>query len=278
MTENLTDRIAPPADGLVVDVTSDLICPWCFVAKRRLEKASSILGKTLEVRWHPFQLNPEMPVEGLDRRLYRSAKFGSWEQSQRLDAQVSAAGAEVRIRFRHDLMKRIPNTFRGHVLLAAALKEGLHTQNLVAERLFQAYFTNGEDVGDPAILLGIAREFGVTAILRLEDLDCAALVSEVKTAERMAASAGIRGVPQISLQGTVVANGAQKEKLLADSILRILGTTGNARTASARFDGEYLNEARYNRWRLPHGPGRRDTAPSNRLGGEHLRTEFADTL
>ena len=227
MTENLTDRIAPPADGLIVDVTSDLICPWCFVAKRRLEKAASILGKTLEIRWHPFQLNPEMPVDGLDRRLYRSAKFGSWEQSQRLDAQVSAAGAEVGIRFRHDLMKRTPNTFRGHVLLGAALKEGLHTQNLVAERLFQAYFANGEDVGDPATLLGIAREFGVTAISRREDLDSPALVSEVKTAERKVASAGIRGVPQISFQGTVVANGAQKEKLLADSILRVLGTTGH---------------------------------------------------
>src|ERR1700726_2552075 len=193
MTENLTDRIAPPADGLVVDVTSDLICPWCFVAKRRLEKASSILGKTLEIRWHPFQLNPEMPVEGLDRRLYRSAKFGSWEQSQRLDAQVSAAGTEVGIRFRHDLMKRTPNTFKGHVLLAAALKDGLRTQNLVAERLFQAYFLKGGDVGDPAALLGIAREFGVTAISRAEDLDSPALVSEVKTAERKVASAGVRG-------------------------------------------------------------------------------------
>src|SRR6266404_7882804 len=226
MVENVANRIAPPADGLVVDVTSDLICPWCFVAKRRLEKASSILGKTLEVRWHPFQLNPEMPVEGLDRRLYRSAKFGSWEQSQRLDAQVSVAGAEVGIRFRHDLMKRTPNTFKGHVLLAAALKESLQTQNLVAERLFQAYFLNGEDVGDPTTLLGIAREFSVIAISRPEDLDSPALVSEVKTAERKAASAGVRGVPQISFQGTIVANGALKEELLANSIRQILGTTG----------------------------------------------------
>ena len=171
MIENIANRIVQPADGLVVDVTSDLICPWCFVAKRRLEKASMILGETLEIRWHPFQLNAEMPVEGVDRRSYRSAKFGSWEQSQRLDAQVSAAGTEVGIRFRHDLMKRTPNTFKGHVLLAAALKDGLQTQNLVAERLFQAYFLNGEDVGDPATLLGIAREFGVTAISRLEDFD-----------------------------------------------------------------------------------------------------------
>ena len=72
MTREFGDRIAPPADGLVVDVTSDLICPWCFVAKRRLEKAASILGKTIEIRWHPFQVNAEMPVEGLDRALTES--------------------------------------------------------------------------------------------------------------------------------------------------------------------------------------------------------------
>src|SRR6266478_33895 len=225
MVENVANRIARPADGLVVDVTSELICPWCLVAKRRLEKASSILGKTLEISWYAFQLNPEMPVEGLDRRSYPSAKFGSWEHSQRLDAQVSAAGTEVGIRFRNDLMKRTPNTFRGHVLLAAALKDSLQTQNVVAERLFEAYFLDGEDVGNPATLLGIAHEFGVTAISRVEDFDSPALVSEVKTAERKAASAGIRGVPQISFQGTIVANGALKEELLANSIRQILGTT-----------------------------------------------------
>jgi predicted DsbA family dithiol-disulfide isomerase len=227
MIENVANGVALPAHSLVVDVTSDLICPWCFVAKRRLEKASLILGKTLQIRWHPFQLNAEMPIEGLDRRLYRSAKFGNWEQSQRLDAQVSAAGAEVGIKFRHDLMKRTPNTFRGHVLLAAASKEDLQRQNLLAERLFQAYFLNGEDVGDPGTLLSIAREFAVTAIARLEDFDNPALVSEVKTAERKAAAADIRGVPQISFQGRVLANGAEKEKLLADSIRQILGATGH---------------------------------------------------
>ena len=106
-----------------------------------------------------------MPIDGLDRRVYRSAKFGSWEQSQRLDAQVAAAGAEVAITFHHERMKRTPNTFRGHVQLAAALKQGLEMQGKVAERLFQAYFVNGEDVGDPAVLLGIAREFGVAGFL-----------------------------------------------------------------------------------------------------------------
>ncbi len=226
MTNKVLATSAQQTDGLIVDVTSDLICPWCFVAKRRIERAASMLGKSLEIRWHPFQLNPEMPVEGLNRRTYRSAKFGSWEQSQRLDAQVAAAGEEVGIEFRHDLMKRTPNTFKGHVLLAAALREGSQIQNRVAERLFQAYFLKGEDVGDPGTLLGIAREFGVTSLSRVEEFDGPALTGEVKEAERMAASAGIRVVPQITFQGAVVATGAQQEELIAASIRQILGTTG----------------------------------------------------
>lgn len=226
MTNKVQVTSVQQTGGLVVHVTSDLICPWCFVAKRRIERAASILGKSLEMRWHPFQLNPEMPVDGLDRRLYRSAKFGSWEQSQRLDAQVAAAGEEVGIEFRHDLMKLTPNTFRGHVLLAAALRGGLQMQNKVAERLFQAYFLKGEDVGDPATLLGIAREFSVTSLSRVEDFASPALVGEVKEAERMAAAAGISGVPQITFQGMVIANGAQQEELIANSIRQILETAG----------------------------------------------------
>jgi predicted DsbA family dithiol-disulfide isomerase len=226
MTNEILATRAQHTDGLVVDVISDLICPWCFVAKRRIERAASILGKSIEMRWHPFQLNPEMPVDGLDRRVYRSAKFGSWEQSQQLDAQVAAAGKEVGIEFRHDLIKLTPNTFRGHVLLAAALRGGLQIQNQVAERLFQAYFLKGEDVGDPGTLLGIAREFGVTSLSRVEDFDSPALVGEVKEAERMAVSTGTSGVPQITFQGTVVANGAQQEELIAASIRQVQGTAG----------------------------------------------------
>ena len=112
------------------------------------------------------------------------------------------------------------------MLLAAALREGLQVQNRVAERLFQTYFSKGEDVGDPATLLRIAREFGVTALARLEDFDSPALIAKVKEAERMAASAGIRGVPQIAFQGTVVATGAQQEELIAASLRQILEASG----------------------------------------------------
>jgi predicted DsbA family dithiol-disulfide isomerase len=222
---DVLEQGAQQKNSLVVDMVSDLICPWCFVAKRRVEKAAAILGRRVEIHWHPFELNADMPVDGLDRRVYRSAKFGSWEQSQRLDAQVAAAGKQVGITFHHDRMKRTPNTLRGHVLLAAALKQGLEMQGKVAERLFQAYFVDGEDVGDPAVLLGIAREFGVLAISRVEDLDSPELVAEVKAAERKV-SAGVRGVPQISFGGRVLASGAQHEEVLAASIRETQGTSG----------------------------------------------------
>ena len=210
MTNEILATRAQHTDGLVVDVISDLICPWCFVAKRRIERAAPMLGGSVKMRWHPFELNPEMPIDGLDRR-----------------AQVAAAGKEVGIEFRHDLMERTPNTFRGHVLLASALTEGLQIQTKVAERLFQGYFIKGEDVGDPSTLLRIARECGVTSLSRVEDFDSADLTREVKEAELMAASAGIRGVPQITFQGTVVATGAQQEELIAASIRQSLGTAGH---------------------------------------------------
>jgi predicted DsbA family dithiol-disulfide isomerase len=222
---DLLETNAQQTNSLVVEMVSDLICPWCFVAKRRVEKAAAILGRKVEMHWFPFELNADMPVDGLDRRVYRSAKFGSWEQSQRLDAQVAAAGAEVGITFYHDRMKRTPNTLRGHVLLAAALKQGLERQGKVAERQFQAYFVDGEDVGDPAILLGIARQFGVSAISRVEDLDSPELVAEVKAAERKL-STGVRVVPQISFGGRVLASGARHEEVLAASILEIQATSG----------------------------------------------------
>jgi len=222
MVNRVAHRNSGVTDGLVVDVVSDLICPWCFVAKRRIERAALILGKVIEICWHPFELNPEMPIDGLDRRMYRSAKFG-WEQSQLLDAQVAAVGEEVGITFRHDLMKRTPNTFRGHMLLAAALQESLPTQDQVAERLFQAYFVKGEDVGDSETLLRIARQFDVTALARVEDFNNLALVEEVKTAERIASAAGIHAVPQITFQGRVIATGAQREELLVASMRQILG-------------------------------------------------------
>src|SRR6185437_977274 len=148
---------------LTVDVTSDIVCPWCFIGKRRLEQAATILGREIAIRWHPFELNPGIPREGIGRREYRIAKFGSWEYSQQLDARVAENGRGAGIEFRHDLMQRTPNSFRGHVLMAAALERAIALQHTVAEHLFTGYFCKGEDVGDPAVLADIAHEFGLDA-------------------------------------------------------------------------------------------------------------------
>src|SRR6266849_8622352 len=103
---------------LTVDVISDVICPWCYIGKRRLEKAVVAFGREhVRVRWHPFQLNPHIPKEGMNRKEYRTAKFGSWERSLALDAQVAEAGRAEGIPFDYATIMRTPNTFDAHRLI-----------------------------------------------------------------------------------------------------------------------------------------------------------------
>ena len=203
---------------LTVDVVSDIVCPWCFIGKRRIERAAAILDCAIDIRWHPFQLNPGMPVGGMSRREYRTSKFGSWEYSQKLDARVAENGREAGIEFRHDLMERTPNSFRGHVLMAAALKQGIDVQNRFAERLFTGYFTRGEDVGDVGVLLSISRECGVDAVSTPEDLDDPELGADVRAGEQSARDAGVQGVPLITYRGRLVSEGAGPPEILAQRL------------------------------------------------------------
>ena len=180
-----------------------------------------ILGRPIDIRWHPFQLNPKMPIEGIERDVYRKAKFGSLEYSRQLDARVAENGREVGIEFRHDLMRRTPNTFRGHVLLAAALKETIETQDWVAEGLFTGYFLHGEDVGDPEWLVRVAREFGVTSISKPEDLDDPDLAAAVRGEEQSMRESGVEGVPLIMYSGAIVSEGAAPEDRLATRLRQL---------------------------------------------------------
>src|SRR4051794_33131564 len=126
---------------LTIDVISDVICPWCFIGKRRLERALG--GRPANVRWHPFQLNPDLAREGIDRRTYRVRKFGNWERSLELDAQVGSAGRYERIAFNFDRMARTPNTLDAHrVIWLAGERE---VQDAVVGALFLAYFTDGQN-------------------------------------------------------------------------------------------------------------------------------------
>ena len=109
-----------------IEIYSDIICPWCFIGRAKLMKAISQLKDKYDfnLEWLPFELNPDMPKEGIDRKAYRSRKFGSWERSQAMDAGVERAGREVGVDFRYDLAKKTPNTFAGHRLIWLAQKEG----------------------------------------------------------------------------------------------------------------------------------------------------------
>ncbi len=147
--------------GLTIEVYWDVICPWCFIGKRRLEMALALHGEAreAEVVWRQFELNPGMPKGGIDRRAYRAAKFGSWERSLELDARVAAAGAAVGITFNFDRITRTPNTFDAHRLLWLSRIHG--RQERVAEALFQDYFTEGRDVGNRGVITEIAMSAGL---------------------------------------------------------------------------------------------------------------------
>ena len=211
----VTHPVQPAARTLAVEVVSDVICPWCFVGKRRMEQASRQLGDDLRlaVRWRPFQLNPTMPKEGLDRRTYRTAKFGSWEHSQALDAQIAAVGREVGVAFCHDLMARTPNTFDAHRLIWLAGQEG--KQDEVVEALFRAYFTDGRDIGDSSVLADLAAEAGLPRERASDFLRSDHGSAEVTGEEAQARRLGISGVPTILVGGVPVFSGALRAEVMA---------------------------------------------------------------
>ena len=141
---------------LVIEIASDVICPWCYIGKRRLEKALSLLDGEVkpDIRWLPFQLNPDMPRSGMARAEYRKAKFGSVERARSLDERVAAEGSGEGIAFAFDRIERTPNTSAAHQLIDLAQSQG--KGQAVVERLFRAYFEEARDIGDAEVLTAIA--------------------------------------------------------------------------------------------------------------------------
>ncbi|WP_424812361.1 DsbA family oxidoreductase [Roseococcus sp. YIM B11640] len=199
-----------------IDVISDAICPWCWIGKRNLDTALALLGPeagNFEVHWRPFQLNPEMPAEGVERASYRAQKFGSEERGRELDARVAEAGRAVGLEFRHDLMLRTPNTVNAHRLIQWAGPR----QHEMAEALFRAYFQQGQDVGDLATLAEIASGLGLDAA---EFLDGEELAEQVRAEDAYFRRIGIQGVPSFALDGRVLFSGAYPAEHIADALSR----------------------------------------------------------
>ena len=205
---------------LNLDIISDAICPWCWIGKRQLERARAILdGKlALNVTWKPFELNPGMPKEGVLRRDYRQAKFGSLDYSDKLDARVAEAGRAVGLEFRHDRMAWTPNTFDAHRLIWIAGQKG--AQEAVVEALFNAYFHEGRNIGETAVLTDVAQEAGLDGgkIARLMASGTGA--AEVREELERAHDAGVDSVPTIALRGVPLASGAAPADQLAAALLK----------------------------------------------------------
>lgn len=212
--------------ALTIEVISDGICPWCFVGKRRIEKALKAVEGQYEthVTWRPFQLNPNMPKEGMDRRTYRTAKFDSWEKSLALDAQVAAVGATEGIPFAFDRIQRTPNTFDAHRLIWLANREAI--QDAIAEALFRSYFTEGQDISDRRVLIDIASTTGLSSAQVEHFLESNDGVAEVQQEEAEVRQLGISGVPFFVINKQYGISGAQSVNTLVDAFDKALNLTG----------------------------------------------------
>ena len=204
------------ATALCIDVYSDVICPWCYVGKRRLERALKEWNGSVPVKvsWKPFQLNPAMPKSGMDRRRYLEEKFGGSEAAQSIYDHVAAAGAVERIPFAFDRIARTPNTFAAHRLIWLAGDHG--KQDEVVELLLRQYFVEGEDIGNVQTLARAVAEAGLDRATVETFLNSNEGVESVKAEEAAGHRLGIRAVPYFVINGTSVLSGAQPpEEFLA---------------------------------------------------------------
>lgn len=207
-------------DSLPITVYSDVICPWCYVGKRRLEAALASPGMPagIEFTWRPFELNPDMPAEGVERKVYRARKFGE-ARSAELDVQMARTGSEVGIEFAFDRMRRTPNTRLAHRLIWEADRQ--KRQDALVERLFRGYFEEGLDIGRVDVLESIAIEVG----LESDGVDRALTGSDsleaVTRLEQQGYGMGIQGVPFFILLAKYGISGAQPPEFWREALPKI---------------------------------------------------------
>lgn len=194
-----------------LDVFSDTICPWCYIGKKRLEKAINN-HKDLEIKqtWRPFQLNPGMQPDGMDRQEYLISKFGSSDAAKTIYDNIYDEGLKEGINFNFDSIQTTPNSFNSHRLLALAYEKG--TQENVLSNLFESYFLNGEDIGDPNILLDIAIKHQIDAENFKSYLSDQENIEPLANEEIQAKKMGISSIPTFIINKQIVVNGAQTSK------------------------------------------------------------------
>ena len=215
-------------DSLSIDIISDVVCPWCYIGKRRLEAALAQRGdgsaKTV-TRWHAFQLNPDIPPGGVDRRTYLERKFGGPERARQIYARVKAAGDEVGITFDFERIERQPNTFDSHRLIVWAQDSNPSQSDTLIERLFRAYFIEGANIGDIEVLARLAGEAGFDAAAARTWLASDSGVSVVEAEEQRARALGVSGVPFFVFNQRLAVSGAQPPEILLDAMAQAESAT-----------------------------------------------------
>jgi predicted DsbA family dithiol-disulfide isomerase len=197
-----------------IDIYSDTVCPWCYLGKRRFDVAVAARPHfEPRVTWRPFELNPDLPADGVDRAAYLAARVGDAERVAAVHAELQRQGEASGIDFQFDLIRRMPNTRRSHLLIAHAARSGL--QAAVKERIMRAYFEEGCDVGDTEELVRLAAEVGLSERAARSALVLRSGQDGVIAAERHAGVLGITGVPTFVFDGQYTVSGAQDVGTLA---------------------------------------------------------------
>ncbi len=211
-----------PKPRVEIDVVSDVVCPWCFVGKRRLEAALALTPDVdVGVHWRPYQLDNTIPPGGISREAYLTGKFGP-DKAAQMHARLESVGHEVGIPFAFERIARSPNTMNAHRLIRWAGEMGEKTQGAVKERLQTLYFLEGGDIGDHDVLAGAAQDCGMDGALvkqRLAtDEDVDHVRADIESAQRM----GVNGVPFFIIDGKYGVSGAQAPETLVEAIRHAL--------------------------------------------------------
>jgi predicted DsbA family dithiol-disulfide isomerase len=205
-----------------LDVLSDPICPWCYIGKANLDRAlAQRPDHPFVIEWHPFQLNPEMPTEGMDRRDYLEAKFGGREGAVRAYAPVAQAAERAGLTINFEAIARTPSTLDAHRLIHWAGLEG--RQTAAVSSLFRAYFAEGRDIGDAAVLLDIADSIGLDRAMTERLLASDADADDIRARDAHARQRGVTGVPTFVIANQHVVVGAQPADLWLQVIDELTG-------------------------------------------------------
>jgi predicted DsbA family dithiol-disulfide isomerase len=204
-----------------IDVVSDTVCPWCFIGKRRLMRAMALRPEIVfDVKWRPYRLDPTVPKGGMDRQAYMRAKFGDDPMKiVEMHKLIAAEGAKDGIEFDFAAIQRRPDTLDSHRLIRWAEANGV--QDDVVERLFIAYFENGEDIGDIRVLADIADLCGMDGVEVAEMLESDTDRAMVEREDQIAHEMGVTGVPAMIFGGKLAVSGAREPEMLAVVIDRV---------------------------------------------------------